>query len=152
MKTLGQKLKSLREEKGLLQKEVCSVMNCSITMLSTYERDKRDPDTETLKKLADFYSVSTDYLLGRTDVKHIPNTNNSSPKSNFGDIELTEKDKKEIDNMTTATLEQAKFKLYEGKMSTDPETLGKFEDSLRELFTNIKVTNKKKYTPKKYKK
>lgn len=37
--------------------------------MSNYERDYRDPDTDTLLKLSDLYNVSTDYLLGKEDVK-----------------------------------------------------------------------------------
>jgi len=63
---LGSRLRKLREEKGISQLELAKALNLSNIMLSRYEKNRRSPDYETLNKLADFYEVSTDYLLGRT--------------------------------------------------------------------------------------
>lgn len=67
--SLGFRLKREREKRGWSQKYVAKKIGITNTVLSNYERDYRDPDTETLKKLADLYEVSIDYLLGRTDEK-----------------------------------------------------------------------------------
>lgn len=67
---LGDRLKKLREEKGISQLELAKLLNISNVMLSRYEKHKRSPDYETLNKLADFYRVSTDYLLGRTNIRN----------------------------------------------------------------------------------
>lgn len=64
---IGKKLKKLREERGLLQKELASKINVSSGAIGMYENEKRNPDYKTLNKLADFFEVSVDYLLGRTD-------------------------------------------------------------------------------------
>lgn len=65
MMTLGKRLKEEREKRKWSQKFVAEKLGITNTVLSNYERDYRDPDTENLKKLAELYEVSTDYLLGR---------------------------------------------------------------------------------------
>ncbi|SPU21179.1 XRE family transcriptional regulator [Niallia circulans] len=62
--TLGQRLKIARIKNNLKQIEAAKILGVSSNVLSTYERDFRDPDTATLKKIAETYSVSSDYLLG----------------------------------------------------------------------------------------
>lgn len=69
---LGTRLKISRERKWLSQKEAADKQAISNTVLSNYERNKRDPDTEILRKMAKLYSVSVDYLLGLTN-KTMPN-------------------------------------------------------------------------------
>jgi len=64
--SLGKRLKSEREKRNWSQKYVADKAGITNTVLSNYERDYRDPDTETLKRLADLYEVGTDYLLGRS--------------------------------------------------------------------------------------
>ncbi|MCU1804788.1 helix-turn-helix transcriptional regulator [Cytobacillus firmus] len=72
--SLGIRLKKEREKRKWSQKEVAEKIGITNAVLSNYERDYRDPDTETLKKLADLYEVETDYLLGRSDFQKT-NTN-----------------------------------------------------------------------------
>lgn len=67
---LGERLKKLRKERGLLQKDIAKMLNISASAYGYYEQNKRDPDTKTLQLLADFYNVSVDYLLGRTDIRN----------------------------------------------------------------------------------
>lgn len=57
------RLKELRLQKGLTQQQVANAIGKTYQAYSYYENGKRDPDTETLKLLADFFNVSTDYLL-----------------------------------------------------------------------------------------
>lgn len=65
--TLGERLRSLREKAGFTQKELANRLKVPNQNISNYERDFRQPDYETLQRLADFYDVSIDYLLGRSD-------------------------------------------------------------------------------------
>lgn len=65
--SLGKKLKAEREKRKWSQKFVAEKTGITNTVLSNYERDYRDPDTDTLKRLADLYEVTTDFLLGRSD-------------------------------------------------------------------------------------
>ncbi len=69
--SLGDRLRSAREEKGWKQTYVAKMLGITSQSLSNYERGDRDPDTSLLARLADLYDVTTDYLLGRDliDVK-----------------------------------------------------------------------------------
>ncbi|GIN93821.1 hypothetical protein J6TS1_49200 [Siminovitchia terrae] len=67
MMSLGARLKKERERRNWSQIYVAEKIGITNAVLSNYERDYRDPDTETLKKLALLYEVKTDYLLGITD-------------------------------------------------------------------------------------
>lgn len=62
----GESLAKLRKEKGYLQKEVAAYLHVTTATVSNYEKGVHTPDLHTLIKLADFYNVSTDYLLQRT--------------------------------------------------------------------------------------
>lgn len=72
--TFGQRLTDLREEKGIRQKELAVLINVSPSTVSNYENDVHYPDVAILCQLADYFNVSTDYLLARTDYRHNPNT------------------------------------------------------------------------------
>lgn len=58
-------LKLLRKQKKHTQEEISKIINTSITCYNYYEKEKREPTIETLCKLADFYNVTLDYLVGR---------------------------------------------------------------------------------------
>ena len=61
------RLRDLREDRDLLQKDIAEVLQCSQVCYSHYELGKRDIPTEVLVQLAAFYQTSVDYLLGLTD-------------------------------------------------------------------------------------
>lgn len=67
MNTLPQRLRYLREKHGLSQKDLAQKFGISNFALSRYERGEADPDSELIKKFAEFFGVSADYLLGLTD-------------------------------------------------------------------------------------
>lgn len=62
---IGDTLKRLRTKKGLTSEELCSKIGIKGGSYRNYERNDRKPDYDTLVKLAGFYGVTTDYLLGR---------------------------------------------------------------------------------------
>ncbi len=64
------RLKQLREEKGLLQNDLAKYLGVSIPAIGYYESGKRDMSTETLVSLAEYFGVTTDYLLGKTDIRN----------------------------------------------------------------------------------
>ena len=63
-----QRLKDLREDKDLLQKDIAEILGISQTVYSRYERGFQTIPVIHLLKLADFYQTSTDYILGRTNI------------------------------------------------------------------------------------
>lgn len=65
------KLKDLRIDNDLYQKEVASILKITRQQYGLYESGKRDIPIDLLIKLADFYGVSTDYILGRTNRKEL---------------------------------------------------------------------------------
>ena len=63
------RLRELRKEKGLTTTALANIVGCSNPTITHYEKGDRKPDPDMLKKLADYFEVSVDYLLGRTDKK-----------------------------------------------------------------------------------
>lgn len=59
------KLLELRKEKGLTQTQVAEVIDCTYQAYQRYEKGLREPDFATLQKLAEYFDVSVDYILGR---------------------------------------------------------------------------------------
>lgn len=72
MRELGETLENLRKEKGLGQKQLAARLNLSVGTVSNYENGVHSPDLLTLCKLAQFFGVTTDYLLGRTEYRCPP--------------------------------------------------------------------------------
>nr|WP_321027259.1 helix-turn-helix transcriptional regulator [Clostridium neonatale] len=66
----SQRLKKLRAEKGVVQKDVANYLNITTSAYGFYEQGKRVPDTEIMIKLSDYFNVSLDYLLGKTDIRN----------------------------------------------------------------------------------
>jgi len=62
--SIGARLANLRKKKGLSQKELAAALRVSPSTIGMYERNRRRPDTETLQRLAGFFNVTADYLLG----------------------------------------------------------------------------------------
>lgn len=65
------RLKDLREDKDLKQIDIAELLKIQQTVYSRYERGFQTIPLEHLLTLADFYNVSTDYILGRTDIPKI---------------------------------------------------------------------------------
>lgn len=70
MKVFAEKLKELRKGRKLSQKEVAAELGLSLSGYQNYEYQQRDPKLELLCDIADFFNVSTDYLLGRDSFKN----------------------------------------------------------------------------------
>ena len=61
------RLKELRKNYGVTQKEVAKAIFCTPTVYSRYEREEREPDIVTLILLANYFKTTVDYLIGRID-------------------------------------------------------------------------------------
>ena len=68
----GERLRGLRNRRGLSQKKVATEFGITEIGYQNYEAGRRSPSITMLYRLADFYDVSTDYLLGRTDEPQLP--------------------------------------------------------------------------------
>lgn len=106
------RIKQLRENKNMLQDELAKVLNVTQKTISNYENGTRDIPTEYLIKLAEFFNVSTDYLLGTSDVKNNTETFDKD-KLYFA---LSKEDEDYIsDELKDKILEFAKFAIEQEK-------------------------------------
>lgn len=63
-------LKKLREEKGISQQKLADDIGLSQQSIHKYENHSIEPEIETMKKFADYFETSIDYLVGHTDIRH----------------------------------------------------------------------------------
>ena len=69
MKTiLGERLRELREERGLTQRELAAELNLNPVTYLHYEKDQREPPLGVLADMAEYFGVSVDYLLGLNEI------------------------------------------------------------------------------------
>ena len=66
---VGKIIRELRLEKGITQNELSNYLGLTPKMISFYELGERFPPYDIITKLADYFNVSTDYLLGRSNIK-----------------------------------------------------------------------------------
>ena len=83
----GERLKALRKSLNLTQKELGEKLNVSGRVVGYHESNDRFPDKDTLTKIADFFEVSLDYLLGRTNIKNSTNIDSLKIDENEKDVE-----------------------------------------------------------------
>lgn len=63
------KIKDLREDRDIKQKDIAEFLLCDQSLYSKYEREEREIPLRLIIKLAEYFDVSIDYLVGRTDIK-----------------------------------------------------------------------------------
>ena len=78
---LGKRIKLLREEKEISQLDLAKLLNVNNSTLSQYEAGNRTPSDEIKMKIADYFGVSIDYLLGRTDTSSKLKVSSEEPAS-----------------------------------------------------------------------
>ncbi|WP_243526865.1 helix-turn-helix domain-containing protein [Bacillus pseudomycoides] len=64
---IGEIIKKLRREKNITQEQLGNAIGVSKMAISYFEKGKKAPGRETLEKIADYFNITTDYLLGRSD-------------------------------------------------------------------------------------
>lgn len=67
MKEFGERLKELRTEKGITQKELAAILNVSGNAVHCWECDKQEPSMSMLLALSEYFEVSLDFLFGKED-------------------------------------------------------------------------------------
>ena len=93
---LSQKLKELRLNKGLTQIEFAKTFNIANGTVGNWETGKREPDYEMLSRIADFYGVTIDYLLGRDQKEKPAKMEKSLPDILYRYDELSEDQQREV--------------------------------------------------------
>ncbi|MGN1221744.1 MAG: helix-turn-helix domain-containing protein [Christensenellales bacterium] len=69
MKVFADRFRELRQETGLAQDKLALELKIGKSTVSYYETERSEPTISVLNKIADYFDVSTDYLLGRTDFR-----------------------------------------------------------------------------------
>ena len=102
------KIKELRNEKKLTQQEVADYLGITRPAYTAYESGKRQPDFETLQKLATLFNVTTDFLLGRNhtpewankeEVLELDKILKSNPGMTYGSEIMTDEDREQINDL-----------------------------------------------------
>lgn len=115
--SIAEKLRYVRERKGVYQKELASYLKVSIGTISNYETGIHQPDLVTLGKIADFYGVSTDYLLERTNVplpvKRAPLKQPSPLERLFADVVRLSPESREAVRMFAGYLQENELQIQQ---------------------------------------
>jgi Predicted transcriptional regulators len=134
------RIKMLRQAKGWTQDELGKKLSVKRSAVSKYETGKVPLTDDTIRKLSEIFGESADYILG----------------SNNSEINLTEKDKKSIQkdlkNLMDEFREQKDGSKYYNGVELKDEDFDYLELAMQVALEKIKVKNKEKYTPNKFKK
>lgn len=133
----GERLQELRKEKGISREELARALQVSYSAIAKYETNVRKPDQETLKKIADFFDVTVDYLLGRSNHR-----------------QLTRKDERDIEKIIEETrqrIENTEGLMLDGEILSQ-EDVDAIISAMRVGLEMAKLRNKEKYGRKKKKK
>lgn len=133
MASFGERLKELRKNKGLTQEDLAKTFYLNKSSISRYENNTQIPENELLQKIADFFNVSLDFLLGRSN-----NLNAVAPP-------ITKKDEKDHDSF----MEDARALFMNGEVAEEDKE--KIFKDISDLFWESKKINKEKYGRKKEK-
>ena len=98
--TFGERIQYLRAQKHISRNELALALGIKYAALSKYEKDERQPDYDTLAQIANYFDVSTDYLLGQTD---IPMKSKDIVDKLVSDKELTDEELRRIQPAYEAT-------------------------------------------------
>lgn len=94
--TLGNRIKFLRKRANITQSELAEKLNLSFGTISKYEKDEISIPSETLLKIANIFNVSTDFLLGRVDIKNESIAIAASTKDSIDLSDISNEDKEAI--------------------------------------------------------
>ncbi|UFH65557.1 helix-turn-helix transcriptional regulator [Clostridium cadaveris] len=135
---LGDKIKNLRKGMSLTQEQLCSKIGIAQSTLGMIESNSRPAGRKTLVKIADFFGVTVDYLISDNETG------------------LNEKDKKSITKDLKVLMDEFRegtdgTAYYNGQELAE-EDLDLIESAMKIALEQIKIKNKEKYTPNKYKK
>ncbi|MCT3586966.1 XRE family transcriptional regulator [Levilactobacillus brevis] len=103
---LGSRIRELRKDKKLTQEQLGKVLNVSKASISGYENETREPDSKSLVKIAEYFDVSLDYLLGKNQTPKWANKkdtndlekflNDNEGSMTYGGEDLTNEQKEQV--------------------------------------------------------
>ncbi len=143
MQTFGERLRRIRREQFIRQKQLAGHLNIAVSTLSQYENDKRHPNFEILTQISQYFNVSTDFLLGVDDAE------NSNINKSFESIDEKLSDRsyqdllhKMTDNLLTISKHndtkslQILHTLYDSIASIGVEYKPDDHESIEDMLTN----------------
>lgn len=141
---LGDNVKKLRKELKITQKELANIVGVSQSSIGMIEGNKQGASNETLLKLSKALNTTVDVLLSDTSIE------------NKIEVKLTEKDTKSITKDLKKLMDEFRENTYGtayyNGQELDESDLDLIESAMKIALEQIKIKNKDKYTPKKYKK
>jgi transcriptional regulator with XRE-family HTH domain len=142
---LGDKIKELRKRERLTQQALADAIGVSRSAIGMLEKNLQGIGTETIKKLAVFFNVTADYLL--SDNEQIENTEEIKKERDYS---LSVKEQENIDDEAKKIIDELSMSFSKNKDSLSEEDYFAIENAIRTTMEAIKIKNKKKFTPKKY--
>ncbi|WP_052101034.1 helix-turn-helix domain-containing protein [Clostridium haemolyticum] len=139
---LNKKIRYLREKNSLAQSQIADLLNKSRPTVAGYESGDREPDLETLKKIAVFFNVSTDYLLFDERDIEIEGGYISENTVEYSNDVLDEIDNKRIlekHSILTSNVDKARRKMNKAIKNNDDEKRRKWNKKYREALIERKL-------------
>lgn len=119
---LGERLSRLRKEMKKTQEDISKIIGITRPAYTAYERGTRNPDFDTLLKLADYFDVSVDYLLGQTDnPEGLMNQNDNPNIEGFFGFDLGSLSQDEIAELQKKLKSEVEFYLWQKKQKSEEE-------------------------------
>lgn len=138
---LGDKIKSLRKNRKMTQTELCKEIGIAQSTLGMIESNSRPAGRKTLMKFADFFGVTVDYLLSDDSNTDSNNKNELTTKEK---LDIEKEAQKMIDNIDK--LDTVEF----CGTPADEDDKEYLKLAYEKFLTDVRIYNKQKYTPKKY--
>jgi transcriptional regulator with XRE-family HTH domain len=142
---LGDKIRELRKNNKITQQELAKAINLSRSAVGMLESNKNGASPDKLKEIADFFGVTIDYLLANN--KQIENIEEIKKERDYS---LTIKEQENIDDEAKKIIEELSMSFSKNRDSLSEEDYFAVENAIRTTLESIKIKNKKKFTPKKY--
>lgn len=119
--SFGTILKKLRQDNNLTQDELAKKIDTSRSNIANYENDKNMPSVDILEKLSKLFDCTTDYLLGKSDIRN-PEKLKNIPHANSGGVDTTGLDEEDLKEL------QAQADYMKWKKQNKSENKNKNED------------------------
>lgn len=141
---IGESIKIFRKNSGLTQQQLADKSNISRSYLADVEKNRYNPSIDTLQKIATSLGVSVDVFL-----KDEAGTTTINENIQTSSLSLKEQDK--LDKEAQEIVDNLRVSLSQNKEYLENEDYRVLEASIRSALETIKLKNKEKYTPKKFK-
>lgn len=128
-----ERLKELRDSFNLSQKDLAKILSVSQQTIGSWEVGRTEPSNQNLEQISQYFNVSIDYLLGKSDIQNPYNRLNPLTSK-----KMTSSEKKQLGNI----LEQAQALFFDDEISEDDKE--KFIKDITEMFWEAKEMNRRK--------